>query len=111
MTWSWRTAKRWAERYAELGAGAMHDRSSRPHHSLARTPQPLVPKIVHLRCKQRLGPVQIGGRLGLPPSTVYAVLTRCRPRRLSFGGVRHAGATKRYQPVQQDGHRLGTWFR
>ena len=80
---SWRTAKRWAERYRELGAAGMQDRSSRPHHSPARTPRPTVRKIVHLRWKHRLGPVQIGGRLGMPASTVHAVLTRCRLSRLS----------------------------
>jgi transposase InsO family protein len=80
---SWRTANRWAGRYRELGADGMHDRSSRPHRSPARTPQPLLRKIVHLRCKQRLGPVQIGGRLRVPASTVYAVLTRCQLNRLS----------------------------
>jgi transposase InsO family protein len=80
---SWRTAKRWADRYTEAGEQAMQDRSSRPHHSPGRTPRPTVRKIVHLRWKQRLGPVQIGGRLGLPASTVHAVLTRCRLNRLS----------------------------
>jgi transposase len=80
---SWRTAKRWADRYREVGADGMQDRSSRPHRSPARTPRPLVRKIVHLRWKQRLGPVQIGGRLGMPASTVHAVLTRCRLNRLS----------------------------
>jgi hypothetical protein len=34
---SWPTAKRWAVRHAELGADAMADRSSRPHHSPTRT--------------------------------------------------------------------------
>ena len=80
---SWPTAKRWAERYAESGAAAMCDRSSRPHRSPARTPQPQVRRIVHLRWKQRLGPVQIAGRLGMSASTVHAVLTRCRINRLS----------------------------
>ncbi len=80
---SWRTAKRWADRYWEQGADGMHDRSSRPHRSPARTPRPLVRKIVHLRWKQRLGPVQIGGRLDLPASTVHAVLTRGKLNRLS----------------------------
>jgi transposase InsO family protein len=80
---SWRTAKRWADRYAEAGADGMQDRSSRPHHMPARTPQPIVRKIVHLRCKQRLGPVQIGGRLDMPASTVHAVLVRCRLNRLA----------------------------
>jgi len=61
----------------------MADRSSRPHRSPARTPQPLVRKIVHLRWKHRLGPVQIAGRLAMPASTVHAVLVRCRINRLS----------------------------
>jgi transposase len=80
---SWPTARRWAERYRCEGAAGMDDRSSRPRHSPSRTPQPLVRKIVHLRWKQRLGPVQIGGRLGMPASTVHAVLSRCRLNRLS----------------------------
>ncbi|MEV4007091.1 IS481 family transposase [Actinomadura sp. NPDC049753] len=80
---SWPTAKRWADRYRAQGAAGMADRSSRPRHSPSRTPQPMIRKIVHLRCKQRLGPVQIAGRLGMPASTVHAVLTRCRLNRLS----------------------------
>uniref|UniRef100_UPI0012F631C7 leucine zipper domain-containing protein n=1 Tax=Nocardia takedensis TaxID=259390 RepID=UPI0012F631C7 len=32
------TAKRWADRYRHLGEAGMSDRSSRPHHSPARTP-------------------------------------------------------------------------
>jgi hypothetical protein len=59
----------------------MSDPSSRPHHSPARTPRPTVRKSVHLRWKQRLGPVQIGGRLGVPASTVHAGLVRCRLNR------------------------------
>ena len=61
----------------------MLDRSSRPHRQPNRTPAPVVRKIVHLRWKQRLGPVQIGDRLNLPASTVHAVLVRCRLNRLS----------------------------
>ena len=40
-------------------------------------------KIVHLRWKQRLGPVEIGDRLAMPASTVHAVLVRCRINRLT----------------------------
>ena len=61
----------------------MYDRSSARHTQHAKTPQPVVRKIVHLRWKQRLGPVQIGARLGVPASTVHAVLVRCRLNRLS----------------------------
>ena len=61
----------------------MVDRSSRPHRCPRRTPRPMVRRIVHLRWKQRLGPIEIADRLGMPASTVYAVLRRCRIHRLS----------------------------
>jgi transposase InsO family protein len=80
---SWRTAKKWADRYRDEGAAGMLDRSSSPRHQPNRTPPPMVRKIVHLRWKQRLGPVEIGDRLGLASSTVHAVLVRCRINRLS----------------------------
>ena len=75
---SWRTARKWADRYRDEGEAGVVDRSSRPHHQPNRTPPPVVRKIAHLRWKQRLGPVEIGDRLGLPASTVHAVLARCR---------------------------------
>jgi transposase InsO family protein len=80
---SWRTAKKWADRYRAEGPAGMVDRSSRPHRQPNRTAVPVVRKIVRLRWKQRLGPVEIGDRLGLPSSTVHAVLVRCRVNRLS----------------------------
>jgi transposase InsO family protein len=75
------TATRWRDRYLELGPAGMADRSSRPHSSPRRTPQPLVRKIVHLRWKQRLGPVAIAARVGLAPSTVHRILVACRINR------------------------------
>jgi hypothetical protein len=80
---SWKTAKKWADRYKCEGAAGMFDRSSAPHHQPNRTPAPVVRKIVHLRWKQRLGPVEIADRLGMQSSTVYAVLVRCRLNRLT----------------------------
>ena len=55
---SWPTAKRWAERYRRARARpgwatGPRGRTARPN----RTPAPVVRKIVHLRWKQRLGPV------------------------------------------------------
>jgi transposase InsO family protein len=94
---SWPTAKRWADRYRQAGPAGMADRSSRPHHSPRRTPQPVVRPIVHLRWRQRLGPVQIADRVGAAPSTVHAVLTRCRLNRLSHLD-RHTGEpVRRYE--------------
>jgi transposase InsO family protein len=79
---SWPTAKRWADRYRQLGPDGMADASSRPRRCPNATPQPVVRKIVHLRWKQRLGPVQIAARVGLAPSTVHKILVRCKISRL-----------------------------
>jgi transposase InsO family protein len=76
------TARKWAERYRSEGPAGMVDRSSRPRRSPTRTGDQVVRRIVGLRWRHRLGPVQIGGRLGLPASTVHAVLVRCRINRL-----------------------------
>lgn len=78
-----RTAKKWADRYQAEGAAGMADRSSRPHSSPTKTCPGLVRRIVRLRWRHRLGPIQIAGRLGMAASTVHAVLTRCTINRLS----------------------------
>ena len=75
------TATRWRDRYLELGPAGMADRSSRPHASPRRTPQPIVRQIVHLRWKQRLGPVAIAAKVGRAPSTVHRILVACRINR------------------------------
>jgi transposase InsO family protein len=80
---AWKTARKWADRYEAEGRDGMLDRSSAPRRQPNRTPAPVVRKIVHLRWKQRLGPVEIADRLGMPASTVHAVLVRCRLNRLS----------------------------
>jgi transposase InsO family protein len=94
---SWPTAKRWAERYRRLGPTGMNDASSRPHHSPNRTPAPVLRKIVHLRWKHRLGPVQIADRVGLAPSTVHAVLVRCRLNRLTHVDRATGEPIRRYE--------------
>ncbi len=94
---SWPTAKRWADRYRTGGPAAMADRSSRPHSSPRRTPRPVVGKIVHLRWKKRLGPVAIADRVGCAPSTVHAVLVRCRLNRLSHVDRATGEPIRRYE--------------
>ena len=78
-----RTAAKWADRYQAEGAAGMADRSSRPRTSPTKTAPSTVKRIVRLRWRKRLGPVQIAGQLGVPASTVHAVLRRCRINRLS----------------------------
>ena len=77
------TARKWAARYRSEGLAGMQDRPSRPSRCPSKTPDHLMRQIVRLRWRRRLGPVQIGGRLGLAPSTVHAVLVRCRINRLT----------------------------
>jgi len=55
-----------------------------------------VKKIVHLRIRKRLGPVQLAGWLEMAPSTVHAALKRCRritPKRTPTRqpDLKHAG--------------------
>lgn len=94
---SWPTAKRWATRYAAMGEVGMTDRSSRPHRSPARTPRHQVKRVVHLRWKQRLSPLAIASRTGMPASTVHAVLTRCRLNKLSHVDIRTGEPIRRYE--------------
>ena len=94
---SWPTVKRWATRYAAMGQAGMTDRSSRPHRHPNRTPQARVKKIVHLRWKQRLSPIEIGTKLHMPASTVHAVLVRCRLNRLSHVDRRTGEPVRRYE--------------
>src|SRR5262245_12310661 len=77
------TARKWAARLRAEGPPGMADRSSRPSSMPAKTPTEVVKRIVRARWRRRLGPVQIAGELGLPASTVHAVLVRCRINRLS----------------------------
>jgi transposase InsO family protein len=94
---SWRTASKWAQRYRDEGPVGMNDRSSARHTQRSKTPQPVVRKIVHLRWKQRLGPIPIAVKLGMPPSTVHAVLTRCRLNRLSHIDRATGEPARRYE--------------
>jgi transposase-like protein len=73
------TAKRWADRYRQLGAAGMVDRSSRPRHSPRRTPTRTERRIIKVRLARRWGPARIAFLLGLNPATVHRVLTRYRP--------------------------------
>lgn len=70
------TAYRWWNRWLAEGEAGLVDRRSRPHHSPRRLPTRTERRIIGLRVNRRLGPAQIGGRLGLNPSTVWRVLVR-----------------------------------
>jgi transposase InsO family protein len=107
------TATRWARRYRERGMAGMADRSSRPNRSPRCTPAPVVRRVVHLRWKQRLGPVAIAAHVGVAPSTVHRILVRCRVNRLwhvdrvSGEPVRRYEMTRPGELVHVDVKKLG----
>ena len=58
---SYTTVKRWADRYA--AGEPMTDLSSRPHTMPAKTPPATTKRIVSLRLRKRLGPVQLAAHV------------------------------------------------
>jgi transposase len=70
------TGYKWWRRFCEAGVEGLVDRSSRPHHCPHRTSPEVELQIAELRAELKLGPVRIGYRLGVPPSTVHRVLVR-----------------------------------
>ena len=92
---SWPTVKRWSERYA---AGLpMTDRSSRPHSIPGKTCPTVTRRIVALRLRKRLGPVQLAALTGVAPSTAHRVLVRCRLNRLSHVDRATGEPVRRYE--------------
>ena len=92
---SWPTVKRWATRYA--AGEPMTDRSSRPHSMPAKTRPATTKRIVALRLRQRLGPVQLAALTGVAPSTAHRVLTRCRLNRLAHVDRATGEPVRRYE--------------
>ena len=71
------TAHKWWARYQADPTGSWwSDRSSSPHRSPTRTPRKVEKRIASLRRNRKLGPARIAGQVGLPASTVHAVLCR-----------------------------------
>ena len=92
---SWPTVKRWAARYA--AGEPMVDRSSRPHAMPAKTCPATTKRIVSLRLRKRLGPVQLAVYVGVAPSTVHRVLARCRLNRLAHVDRATGEPVRRYE--------------
>jgi transposase InsO family protein len=92
---SWTTVKRWADRYA--AGEPMTDRSSRPRTSPSKTCPAVTKRIVALRLRKRLGPVQLAALTGVAPSTAHRVLVRCRLNRLSHVDRATGEPVRRYE--------------
>lgn len=92
---SWPTVKRWVDRYA--AGEPMTDRSSRPHAMPAKTSPVMTKRIVSLRLRKRLGPVQLAAQVGVAPSTAHRVLTRCHLNRLGHVDRATGEPVRRYE--------------
>jgi transposase-like protein len=84
MCVSRQTAYKWWRRYKTEGRAGLADRTSRPHHSPTQTPARVERRIVALRASRRLGPARLAGIVGVPASTVHAVLVRAGCNRLAW---------------------------
>jgi transposase InsO family protein len=92
---SWPTVKRWADRYAN--SQPMTDRSSRPRHQPRRTSAPVVRRVLELRWRKRLGPLQLAARTGIAASTVHKILVRNRLNRLNYVDRATGEPVRRYE--------------
>jgi transposase InsO family protein len=107
------TGHKWIRRYRLEGPAGLTDRSSRPHRSPNATPAHEVARIVAARHVWRWGPDRLGPLLGLPPSTVGAVLRRSGLPRLADIDRPTGLPVRRYEVchpgalVHQDHKKLG----
>ena len=90
---SWPTVKRWADRYA--AGEPISDRSSRARSMPAKTPPAVTRRLVSLRLRKRIGPVQLAAAVA--PSSAHQVLVRCRLNRLSHVDRATGEPVRRYE--------------
>lgn len=78
------TGYKWLARWRAEGEAGLHDRPSvarrRPH----KTPPEREARVCQLRAGRKLGPRRLAAILGMPASTVHAVLTRHGLHRLAW---------------------------
>lgn len=70
------TVYKWIARFQTEGAAGLTDRSSRPRNSPRQLPLRVELRVLLARIDHHAGPVQLAAELGLPASTIGAVLRR-----------------------------------
>lgn len=107
------TGYKWVRRFRDEGRAGLLDRSSRPRFSPRATPAIEVARIVRARMELRWGPDRLGPYLGLPASTVAAVMRRSGVPRLADVDRPTGLPVRRYEVchpgslVHQDHKKLG----
>jgi transposase InsO family protein len=77
------TVYKWVRRFRTEGEAGLADRSSRPHSMPRQTPPEAVERIVAARITHHAGPVRLAALVGVPASTIGAVLARTGMPRLA----------------------------
>jgi transposase InsO family protein len=78
------TGYKWLARWREEGDAGLADRPSTAHRRPHKTPPEVETRVCRLRTERKLGPRRLAPLVGLPPSTVHAVLTRHHLHRLAW---------------------------
>jgi len=78
------TGYKWLARWRAEGEAGLQDRPSVAHRLPGKTPAELEARVCRLRTDRKLGPRRLAPLLGLPASTVHAVLTRHGLHRLAW---------------------------
>jgi transposase InsO family protein len=78
------TGYKWLARWRAEGDAGLLDRSSTAHHLPGKTPPETETRICQLRTHLKRGPRRLAPLLGIPASTVHAVLTRHGLHRLAW---------------------------
>jgi transposase InsO family protein len=94
------TGYKWLRRWRAEGVEGLADRSSRARRLPGKTSPALEAKIIELRQSRKLGPARIAPLVGLPASTVHAVLARHRLHRLAWLDRPSGQLVRRYERQQ-----------
>ncbi|MEV4642523.1 IS481 family transposase [Actinoplanes sp. NPDC049548] len=78
------TGYKWVARWRAEGDAGLQDRPSTAHRLPGKTPADLEARICAARTTLKRGPRRLAGLLGVPASTIHAVLTRHHLHRLAW---------------------------
>lgn len=91
------TGYKWVQRFQREGLDGLADRSSRAHRCPHHTSPEAEATVVRLRQHRKLGPARIAPLVGMPASTVHAVLARQGLSRLAWMDRPTGQLVRRYE--------------
>lgn len=77
------TVYKWLARFRAEGPAGLADRSSRPHYCPRQVPLAVELKVLEARLDHHTGPIQLSVEVGVPASTIGAILRRWAMPRLA----------------------------